>query len=95
MQSLGKPEAAAGWHFLTSSRPERARRPSATPSASATSSTPKGRTTCTRRRSTSARPSGRVARTIQGIKFDSEMLQDSLIEASAGKISSGLFGVAR
>ena len=30
----------------------------------------------------------------QGIKFDAEELHDSLIHASQGKISSGLFGVA-
>ena len=39
-------------------------------------------------------PDGRVARTIQGVEFDSDMLRDSLIDASPGKISSGLFGVA-
>ena len=39
-------------------------------------------------------PAGRVARTIQGVEFDSDVLGDSLIDASAGKISSGLFGIA-
>ena len=39
-------------------------------------------------------PAGRVSRTIRGVAFDSAMLGDSLIYASRGKISSGLFGFA-
>jgi protein SCO1 len=39
-------------------------------------------------------PAGRVARTIVKLDFDTELLNDSLINASQGKISRGLFGVA-
>ena len=39
-------------------------------------------------------PAGRVSRVQQGIVYDPESVRDSLIHASQGKISSGLFGVA-
>ncbi len=93
VKALGKPEAAAGWHFLTSSRPERARR-LCDAIGFGYKLDPKGENYLHQAAIYVCTPSGRVARTIQGIKFDSEMLRDSLIEASAGKISSGLFGVA-
>ena len=35
-----------------------------------------------------------MSRVEQGVQFDAEVLRDSLIHASEGKISSGLFGVA-
>ncbi len=39
-------------------------------------------------------PEGRVSRVQQGVSFDPQELHDSLIHASQGTISSGLFGVA-
>ena len=88
VQSLGKPEAAAGWHFLSSSRPERARR-LCEPIGFGYKLDPKGENYLHQAAVYVCTPGGRVARTIQGIKLDSEMLHDSLIKASAGKISSG------
>ena len=93
IRSLGKPEAAAGWHFLTSRDPAAARalgdaigfgfrlNPETEQYLHQA-----GLYLCT--------PEGRVSRVEQGIKFDAEVLRDSLIHASQGKISSGLFGAA-
>ena len=50
----------------------------ATPSASATSSTPRGRMYLHQAAIYVCTPDGRVARTIQGVEFDSDMLRDSL-----------------
>jgi protein SCO1/2 len=92
IQSLGNPEAAAGWHFLTSSDPAAAKAlgdaigfgfrlmPDGNYLHQA------GIFICT--------PEGRVSRVQEGILFDRTELHDSLINASKGKISSGLFGVA-
>jgi protein SCO1/2 len=93
IESLGKPEAAAGWHFLTSSR---------APAARALGDAigfgykldPKGEQYLHQSAIYICTPDGRVARTLQGVEFDPETLRDSLIDASAGKISSGLLGVA-
>jgi protein SCO1/2 len=93
LHALGKPEAAPGWHFLTSSRPERARRLCDT-IGFGYKLDPKGENYLHQAAIYICTPAGRVARTIQGVEFDPEMLRDSLIDASAGKISSGLFGVA-
>jgi protein SCO1 len=93
IKSLGKPEAAAGWHFLTSSDPAAAHilgdaigfgfrlDPSTGNYVHET-----GIYICT--------PEGRVSRVERGLKFDPGVLHDSLLHASQGKISSGLFGVA-
>jgi len=93
IEALGKPEAAAGWHFLTSSNPAAAhalgdaigfgfmqdpQKPIYVHEA--------GIYLCT--------PEGRVSRVERGVQFDADSLRDSLIHASQGKISSGLFGVA-
>jgi protein SCO1/2 len=92
IKSLGKPQAAADWHFLTSSDPTAARAlgdaigfgyrlmPDGQYLHQA------GIFVCT--------PEGRVSRVQEGVQFDRTELSDSLINASKGKISSGLFGVA-
>jgi protein SCO1/2 len=93
IKSLGKPEAAAGWHFLTSSDPAAARTLGETigfgfrlDPQTGLYLHQAGIYLCT--------PEGRVSRVEQGVQFDAEVLRDSLIHASQGKISSGLFGVA-
>jgi protein SCO1/2 len=93
IESLGKPEAAAGWHFLTSSDPSAAKTLGETIGFGFRLNPETGQYLhqagiylCT--------PEGRVSRVEQGVKFDAEVLRDSLIHASQGKISSGLFGVA-
>jgi protein SCO1 len=90
---LGNPEAAAGWHFLTNSDPAAAHvlgdaigfgfrlNPQTGNYVHET-----GIYICT--------PEGRVSRVERGSKYDPEVLHDSLLNASQGKISSGLFGVA-
>ena len=93
IQSLGDPQAAAGWHFLTSSDPAAAR---ALGDAigfgyrlvleTGQYNHEAGIYLCT--------PEGRVSRVEQGVTFDPEVLRDSLIHAAEGKTSSGLFGVA-
>jgi protein SCO1 len=93
IKSLGNADAAAGWHFLTSSDPSAARTLGDTigfgfrqdPSTGLYLHEA-GIYLCT--------PEGRVSRVQEGVTFDPEMLRDSLIHASQGKISSGLFGVA-
>ena len=93
IQSLGNPEAAAGWHFLTSTDPAAARTLGDAigfgfrlDPETGLYAHEAGIYLCT--------PAGRVSRVEQGIEFDAEVLRDSLIHASEGKISSGLFGVA-
>jgi protein SCO1 len=93
IKSLGNPEAAAGWHFLTSSDPAAAK---ALGDAIGFGWVRAGDTDnfdheagiyfCT--------PDGRVSRVQRGTFFEADMVRDSLINASQGKISSGLFGVA-
>jgi protein SCO1/2 len=92
LKKLDRPEAEAGWHLLTSSKPE-AGRAVGEKIGFGYKQDAKGDYlhesaiyVCT--------PQGRVARTIQGVQFDTDMLNDSLINASEGKISRGLFGVA-
>jgi protein SCO1/2 len=92
IKSLGKPDAAAGWHFLTSSDPAAAKAlgdaigfgfrlmPNGQYLHQA------GIYVCT--------PEGHVSRVQEGIEFDAIELRDSLIFASKGKISTGLFGAA-
>jgi protein SCO1/2 len=88
--SLGKPEFVPAWHFLTSSDLSAAK---ALGDAIGFGyrRTPKGDYlhdagiyVCT--------PEGRVSRVQQGVLFDPVELHDSLINASQGKISTGLFG---
>jgi protein SCO1/2 len=90
IKSLGKPEYAPAWHFLTSSDPAAAK---ALGDAIGFGyrKTPKGDYlhdagiyVCT--------PEGRVSRVQQGVQFDPVELHDSLVYASQGKISTGLFG---
>jgi protein SCO1/2 len=93
IKSLGNPAAAAGWHFLTSSDPAAAKTLGDAIGFGYRLNPETGQYLhqagiylCT--------PEGRVSRVEQGVQFDAEVLRDSLIFASEGKISSGLFGVA-
>ncbi len=93
IESLGNPSAAAGWHFLTSSDPAAAKTLGDAIGFGYRLNPETGQYLhqagiylCT--------PEGRVSRVEQGVQFDAEVLRDSLIHASQGKISSGLFGVA-
>jgi protein SCO1 len=93
IEALGVPEAAAGWHFLTSDRPAAAK---AVGDAIGFGYKldPKGENYLHQAAIYVCTPDGRVARTMRGVEFDPGVLRDSLINASAGKISSGLWGVA-
>ena len=93
LKALERPEAAAGWHFFTSSRPAAART-MCDAIGFGYKLDPKGVNYLHQAAIYVCTPTGRVARTIQGVEFDSDVLGDSLIDASAGKISSGLFGIA-
>lgn len=93
IKSLGKPEAAAGWHFLTSSDP----------TAGHTLGDAIGFGYCLDPKTDNyvhqtgiylCTSEGKVSRVELGSKYDPDALRDSLINASQGKISSGLFGVA-
>jgi protein SCO1/2 len=93
IKSLGNTAAAAGWHFLTSSDPAAAKT-LGDAIGFGYRQDPKtglylheaGIYLCT--------PGGRVSRVERNVTFDPIALRDSLIHASEGKISSGLFGVA-
>ena len=93
IKSLGKPEAAAGWHFLTSSRPEAAR---AVGDAIGFGYKldPKGEQYLHQTAIYLCTPEGRVSRTLLGVTYDSEVLRVGLAQASEGKIGLGLLGVA-
>lgn len=93
LKSLGKPEAAPGWHFLTSRRPAEAQA-LGDALGFGYKFDPKTEQYLHQAAIYVCTPTGRVARTIQGILYDPEMVRDSLIDASSGKISSGLFGIA-
>jgi len=90
---LAKPEAAAAWHFLTSRRAAAARALGDT-IGFGYKLDPKsemylhqaGLYVCT--------PEGRVSRVLQGVVFDPDLLRDSLVFASEGKIGRGLLGAA-
>ena len=93
IKSLGKPEAAAGMALPHQQRPGRRKDAGRRdrlrlPQVPATGQYlhEAGIFVCT--------PEGRVSRVQQGVLFDPQELHDSLINASQGKISSGLFGVA-
>ena len=90
---LGKSDAAADWHFLTSSDAA-AGKTLGDAIGFGYRKNPNtgdyqheaGIFVCT--------PEGRVSRVQLGVKYDPAELHDSLINASQGKISSRLFGVA-
>lgn len=93
IKSLGKPEAAAGWHFLTHSDPSVAKTLGDAIGFGFRLNPETGQYLheagiylCT--------PEGRVSRVVEGVRFEADELRDSLINASQGKISSGLFGAA-
>ena len=93
IKSLGKPEAAAGWHFLTSSDASAAKTLGDAIGFGFRLNPETGQYLhgagiyfCT--------PEGRVSRVEEGIEYDPEVVRNSLIHASQGKISAGLFGVA-
>ncbi len=93
VEMSGKPAAADGWHFLTSPR-------------AATAQTlgqaigfgfkldPKGEKYLHAGALYVVTPEGRVSRVLRGVTFDPDLLRDSLIFASQGKISSRMFGFA-
>jgi len=90
---LGKPEVAPAWHFLTNSDPAAAKTLGDAIGFGYRKVPDKdiylhgaGIFICT--------PGGRVSRVQQGVSFDPQELHDSLIHASQGTISTGLFGVA-
>jgi protein SCO1 len=93
LESLGKPEAAAGWHFLTSPRPEAARA-IGDAIGFGYKLDPQGEQYLHQAAIYVCTPDGRVARTMLGVEFDATVLRDSLVNASAGKISSGFWGFA-
>ena len=89
---LGKPEFAPAWHFLTSSDAAAAKALGDAIGFGYRKVPDKdtylheaGLFVCT--------PEGRLSRVQRGIQFDAQELHDSLINASQGQISSGLFGV--
>ncbi len=91
VKSLGKPEFAPAWHFLTSSDPSAAKALGEAIGFGYRKVPNKdtylheaGIYVCT--------PEGRVSRVQRGVLFDPVELHDSLINASQGKISTGLFG---
>jgi protein SCO1/2 len=89
---VAKPEAAGGWHFLTS------RGTSARKLGEAIGFgyklAPDGRSYLHQAGIYVVTPKGRVSRVLQGIHFDPDVLRDSLVYASQGKIGGGLWGVA-
>ncbi|MGD0900072.1 MAG: SCO family protein [Thermoguttaceae bacterium] len=93
IKMLGKPEAAPAWHFLTSRDPSAARRLGEAigfgyklDAAGEMYMHQAGIYACT--------PDGRVSQVLRGIQFDPDVLHDSLVFASEGKIGSRLFGAA-
>jgi protein SCO1/2 len=93
LQLLGRPEAAGGWHFLTNDDGSQARKVGDA-IGFGYKLDPTGALYLHQSAIYICTPDGRVARVIQGVDFDSDVLRDSLIDASAGKIGSGLLGVA-
>ena len=93
LQSLGKPEAARGWHFLTSRQPSAARAVGDAIGFGYKLDA-KGENYLHQSAIYICTPGGRVSRILQGVDFDPDVLRDSLVNASAGKINSRLFGVA-
>lgn len=91
IKSLGNPEAAPGWHFLTGEESEILKVTRAVGfgfkwnQASQEYLHQAGIFICT--------PDGRVSRTIGGVTFDRGELKDSLVMASSGKIGSPIFQV--
>ena len=92
-EGVGQAEAAAGWHFLTSGEPAAARAVGDAIGFGYKLDA-KGKLYLHQAAIYVCTPAGRVSRTIRGVRFESDMLRDSLIHASQGKISSGLFGFA-
>lgn len=93
VELLGKPEAAAGWHFLNSSRPAAAKTV-CDAIGFGYKLDPKGEQILHQAGIFICTPKGQVSRTVAGVEFDSVMLRDSLTYAAENKIAGGLFGVA-
>jgi protein SCO1 len=93
IKELGNAEAAAGWHFLTSSRPAAARAVGDAIGFGYKLDS-KGENYLHQAAIYVCTPEGRVSRTLLGTDFESDMLHDTLVNASAGKIGRGLFGAA-
>jgi protein SCO1/2 len=90
---LPKPEAAACWHFLSSPRAATARALGEA-IGFGYKLDPKGEMYLHQAGIYVCTPDGRVSRVLRGIEFDPDVLRDSLVFASEGKIRRGLFGVA-
>jgi protein SCO1/2 len=93
LKSLGNPVAGEGWHFLTSSNPAAAKT-LGDALGFGYKLDAKGENYLHQAAIYICTPDGRVSRTMLGVKFPSDSLHVALAEASQGKISLGLFGVA-
>lgn len=91
LKLLGKPEAAAGWHFLTGQESDILKVTQAVGfgfkwnPANQEYLHQSGIFICT--------PDGKISRTMGGVSFDRNELKDSLVMASDGKIGSPIFQV--
>ncbi len=90
---LGKPAAEAGWHFLTSSDPAAAKSVGEAVGFGYKLD-PKGEQYLHQTAIYICTPEGRVARTLLGVTYDTDVLRISLAQASQGKIGLGWLGVA-
>lgn len=93
IKALEKPEAAAGWHFLTSSRPEAAKT-LGDAIGFGFKLDPKGEQYLHQTAIYLCTADGRVSRALLGVQYDSDVVRVGLADASHGKISLGLWGVA-
>lgn len=89
----GRPELAESWHFLTSDRGATAKK-LGDALGFGYKLDPKGEFYLHEACVYICTPDGRVSRTILGVQFEPEVVRDSLVYASEGKIGSGWFGVA-
>jgi protein SCO1 len=93
LKLLGKPEAASAWHFLTHPK-EAPGRALGDALGFGYKLDAKGQNYLHQAAIYLCTPDGRVSRTIQGVKFEPDVLRDSLVFASEGKRVPGLLGFA-
>ncbi len=84
IKALGKPEAAAGWHFLTGT--ETSARAVADAVGFGYKINPANGQYLHQSAIYICRPDGKVSRIIGGVQFDPSLMQNTLSEASAGRI---------
>ena len=84
LKELGKPEAAAGWHFLTGT--DSSARAVAEAVGFGYKISPADGTYLHQSAIYICKPDGTVSRIIGGVQFDPSLLQDTLSEASGGKL---------